>query len=116
MVFVRPAGQASVFRHARRQGDAPLLGPFRTFQVPIRDIASQTELDLEQLVNVDRMPIASALPTARTGSTWRRLHSLEDLDLVFDSNSGNGRDGKPSACPNVRNQRDSPRVKSHGAG
>ena len=46
-------------------GDAPPLGPFRTFQVPIRDIASLTGLDLEQLVAVDRMPIAAALPTAR---------------------------------------------------
>jgi endonuclease G len=73
-------------------GDAPPLGPFRTFQVPIRDIASLTGLDLERLVDVDRMPIASALPTARTGSTWRQLHSLEDLDLDLDSASGNGRD------------------------
>ncbi len=29
--------------------DAPPLGPFRTFQVPIRDIAALTGLDLDQL-------------------------------------------------------------------
>lgn len=65
-------------------GDTPPLGPFRTFQVPIRDIAALTGLDLEQLIAVDRMPIAAALPTARPGSTWRQLHTAEDLDLDFD--------------------------------
>lgn len=64
--------------------DAPPLGPFRTFQVPIRDIATLTGLDLDQLAAVDRMPIAAALPTARVTSTWRELHSPEDLDLDFD--------------------------------
>lgn len=70
-----------------RQGvtdDAPPLGPYRTFQVPIRDIAALTGLDLDQLVAVDRMPIAAALPRARVTSTWRELHSPEDLDLDFD--------------------------------
>ena len=64
--------------------DAPPLGPFRTFQVPIRDIAALTGLGLDQLVAVDRMPIASALPSARVTETWRELHSPEDLDLDFD--------------------------------
>lgn len=64
--------------------EAPPLGPFRTFQVPIRDIAALTGLVLNQLVAVDRMPIASALPSARVTSTWRELHSPEDLDLDFD--------------------------------
>jgi endonuclease G len=52
--------------------------------VPIRDIAALTGLDLGQLVAVDRMPIASELPSARVTSTWRQLHSPEDLDLDFD--------------------------------
>lgn len=64
--------------------DAPPLGPFRTFQVPIRDVAALTGLGLDQLVAVDRMPIAAALPSARVTETWRELHSLEDLDLDFD--------------------------------
>ncbi len=64
--------------------DAPPLGPFRTFQVPIRDIARLTGLDLAQPSAVDRMPIAAALPTARITSTWRELTSLECLDLDFD--------------------------------
>jgi hypothetical protein len=39
---------------------------------------------MDQLVAVDRMPIAAALPTARVTSTWSELYSLEDLDLDFD--------------------------------
>ncbi len=66
--------------------EAPPLGPFRTFQVPIRDIAALTGLDLDQLIAVDRMPIAAELPTARVTSTWRKLLSPEDLDLDFDLN------------------------------
>ncbi|WP_258229216.1 DNA/RNA non-specific endonuclease [Arthrobacter sp. HMWF013] len=66
--------------------EAPPLGPFRTYQVPIRDIAALTGLDLDQLVAVDRMPIAAELPTARVTSTWRKILSPEDLDLDFDLN------------------------------
>ncbi|BBE24514.1 hypothetical protein MN0502_33970 (plasmid) [Arthrobacter sp. MN05-02] len=65
-------------------GDAPPLGLFRTFQVPIRDVAALTGLNLEQLVGVDRMPIATALPNARVTSAWRELTSPECLDLDFD--------------------------------
>ncbi len=49
--------------------DAPPLGPFRIFRVPIRDIAALTGLDLAQLAAVDRVPIASALPGARVTET-----------------------------------------------
>lgn len=65
-------------------GDAPPLGPFRTFQVPIRDIAVLTGLDLAQLIGIDRMPIATSLPSARVTSAWRELTSPECLDLDFD--------------------------------
>ena len=64
--------------------DVPPLGPFRTFQAPIRDIAELTGLDLNQLVAVDRMPIAATLGAASVGSTWRKLNAVEDLDLGFD--------------------------------
>jgi endonuclease G len=64
--------------------EAPPLGPFRTFQTPIRDIAELTGLNLDQLVGVDRMPIAATLGAARVGSTWRELVSSECLDLDFD--------------------------------
>lgn len=62
----------------------PPLGPFRTFQVPVRDIATLSGLDLDQLVEADRMPIAAALPTAAVTSAWRELSSPECLDLNFD--------------------------------
>ncbi|WP_251023762.1 hypothetical protein [Arthrobacter sp. ISL-65] len=64
--------------------DVPPLGPFRTFQAPIRDIAELTGLDLDQLITVDRMPIAATLSADRVGSTWRELGAVEDLDLDFD--------------------------------
>ena len=64
--------------------NVPPLGPFRTFQTPIRDIATLTGLDLDQLVSVDRMPIAATLGSARVGTTWRELVSMECLDLDFD--------------------------------
>jgi DNA/RNA endonuclease G (NUC1) len=64
--------------------DVPPLGPFRTFQTPIRDIAELTGLDLDQLVQVDRMPIAATLGAVGVGTTWRELASLECLDLDFD--------------------------------
>jgi endonuclease G len=63
---------------------APPLGPFRTFQTPIRDITELTGLDLDQLAAVDRMPIAATLGAAKVGSTWRELGAPEDLDLDFD--------------------------------
>jgi endonuclease G len=64
--------------------EARPLGPFRTFQTPIRDVAALTGLVLDQLIAVNRMPIAAALPTARITTTWRELHSPGDLDLDFD--------------------------------
>lgn len=64
--------------------EAPPLGPFRTFQVPVRDIAELTGLNLNQLVAADRMPIAATLHTAQVGTTWRELVSTECLDLDFD--------------------------------
>jgi endonuclease G len=67
--------------------EAPPLGPFRTFQVPVRDIAALTGLNLDQLVAADRMPISRALTTTPVISTWRRLNSPLDLDLDFDLNS-----------------------------
>lgn len=42
--------------------DAPPLGPFRTFQVPIRDIARLTGIGLAQLSAVDRIPTCQPSP------------------------------------------------------
>ncbi|WP_429458217.1 DNA/RNA non-specific endonuclease [Microbacterium sp. ZKA21] len=55
---------------------APPLGAFRTFQVPIVDIADAAGVDLGPLVGADVM----AAPAARPGP-WRELDSLEDVRL-----------------------------------
>lgn len=53
----------------------PDLGPFRTFQAPIADIAGLTGLDLTQLVEADVLP-----PTA-VAEPWRRLTAATDIRL-----------------------------------
>lgn len=57
----------TVLADAATAGNPPPLGPFRTFQVPITDIATLTGLDLTALAAADRLPV----PTAATGSTTR---------------------------------------------
>ena len=52
------------------------LGRFRTFQVPIADIAALTALGLDQLVAADRY----ATEGVRDGG-WRELTSREDITL-----------------------------------
>jgi endonuclease G len=64
---------------AQAAGEPPPLGPFRTFQVPISDIAGLTGLDLAQLTAVDRF--ARGGTSARTMSRWIELHSLTDITL-----------------------------------
>ncbi|WP_248305677.1 DNA/RNA non-specific endonuclease [Agromyces sp. H66] len=56
-------------------GEAPPLGPFRTFQVPIADIAALTGLVMRDLVAADRMPPAIA------GVGWRRIEQPGDIML-----------------------------------
>jgi DNA/RNA endonuclease G (NUC1) len=57
--------------------EAPPLGPFRTFQVPVADIADLTGLDLGPLVAADRLLIGSA--AVRAEPTWTELTALEDI-------------------------------------
>ncbi|MFF1506721.1 DNA/RNA non-specific endonuclease [Streptomyces sp. NPDC058326] len=57
-------------------GAPPPLGPFRTYQVPVSDVAEITELEFGPLPDVDVMPPARA-PEER----WRRLESYEDMVL-----------------------------------
>jgi endonuclease G len=56
-------------------GEAPPLGPFRTFQVPVSDVAGLTGLVMPELVAADVMPSTVAV----TG--WRELESLEAIRL-----------------------------------
>ncbi|MFE7130557.1 DNA/RNA non-specific endonuclease [Streptomyces sp. NPDC057638] len=57
-------------------GEPPPLGAFRTYQVPVSDIAEVASLDLGPLPAADRMPPARD-PEAR----WRRLESHDDIAL-----------------------------------
>jgi endonuclease G len=66
-------------------GEAPPLGPFRTFQVPVADIAALAGVVLDQLVLVDLMGAAAtgeAPPPGRANTGWRQLSSLEDVVLA----------------------------------
>ncbi|MEU8523522.1 DNA/RNA non-specific endonuclease [Streptomyces sp. NBC_01216] len=57
-----------------KPGAPPPLGPFRTYQVPVPDVAELTELELGALPDVD------LLQSARTPEErWRRLESYDDI-------------------------------------
>jgi len=66
-------------------GKIPPLGPFRTFQVPIADIAALTGVVLDQLALVDRLgaPVTGVAPPPGQVSTgWKPLAALEDVVLT----------------------------------
>ena len=70
---------------AAATGAVPPLGAFRTFQVPIADIAVLTGVDLDQLILVDRLNAPATgetpPPPGGTSSTWVQLGSLDDVVL-----------------------------------
>ena len=70
-------------RRAELAGDPPPLGPFRTFQVPIPDIAALTGLRLGPLEAADRLdaaPIpAEVEPLGGIRLRWRELSTRADL-------------------------------------
>jgi endonuclease G len=69
---------------AAAAGEIPPLGPFRTFQVPIADIAALSGVVLDQLVAVDRMPAPPAEEIPAPGQAaggWVQLRSLSDVRL-----------------------------------
>jgi endonuclease G, mitochondrial len=66
-------------------GAAPPLGAFRTFQVPIADIAALTGVGLDQLVGADLLPSAvtgAAPEPGQPAEGWIELRSLEDVVLA----------------------------------
>ncbi|MCW2698959.1 MAG: non-specific endonuclease [Blastococcus sp.] len=70
------------FRGAAEAGAAPPLGAFRTFQVPIADIASLTGVPLDQLAAVDLLPAQPSFAPPQAGQAaggWVELRSLEDV-------------------------------------
>ncbi|NHC44974.1 DNA/RNA non-specific endonuclease [Motilibacter aurantiacus] len=58
-------------------GDAPPLGPFRTFQAPVADVAQLTGLDLGVYADVDRYAPAAGVREQR----WRLLTGYGDVVL-----------------------------------
>ena len=64
------------FDDAEAAGQPPPLGPFRTFQVPIGDIARLTGLALEQLTAVDRL-VTVTVDASTTG--WVELQAFTDI-------------------------------------
>jgi len=60
-------------------GEAPPLGPFRTFRVPIADIAALTHLSMPELEAADRLPAT----VAATG--WRRVETFDEILLGSES-------------------------------
>lgn len=73
--------------NARRRAVAdapPPLGPFRTFQVPVADVAAVAGLDLGSLVEAD---VLAPVPVATPGRTpepalWRELHAWTEITLA----------------------------------
>ncbi|WP_253208913.1 hypothetical protein [Streptomyces niphimycinicus] len=61
---------------ARRAGDPPPLGAFRTFQVPVSDIANLTGPDLGPLPAADRLPTR-----VRAARRWTLLESYDDITM-----------------------------------
>ncbi len=71
-------------RRVRGDDAPPPLGPFRTFQVPVGDVAAVTGLELESLVTADVLePVPAAVPP-RTPSPehWRELHAWNEITLA----------------------------------
>ncbi|CAM3495409.1 hypothetical protein GCM10007368_33840 [Isoptericola cucumis] len=62
----------AVTARALADGELPPLGPFRTFQVPVADVAALTALDLGPLVAADVLP-AAARAAGPAPDTWREL-------------------------------------------
>ena len=61
--------------------EAPPLGPFRTFAVPVEDVARLTGLDLGPLAAADVLALPAAPPVAGPRGRWSELRSLDDVAL-----------------------------------
>jgi endonuclease G len=65
---------------ARDAGDLPPLGPFRTFQVPVRNIAALTGLEIAQLAEADSLQVVPTIqPPSGLPAGWVPLESAEQL-------------------------------------
>ena len=74
----------AALEEAAAAGEPPPLGAYRTFQVPIADIAMLAGVRLDQLVAVDRLsaPPAEAPPApGQPAGGWIELQTLDDVRL-----------------------------------
>jgi endonuclease G len=74
----------AVLEEAAAAGEPPPLGAYRTFQVPIADLAAMTGVELGQLVAVDRLPVGPAEAPPAPGQPaggWIELQTLDDVRL-----------------------------------
>jgi endonuclease G, mitochondrial len=72
------------FGGAAAEGVVPPLGPFRTFQVPIADLATVSGVALDQLAAVDLLstpPAVAPTPPGKVADGWVELRSLRDIVL-----------------------------------
>ena len=75
-------------RRSLEPGEPPPLGAYRTFQVPLVDIATLTELNLEPLLAADLLGAAPSVPAAAllagarfVETRWRQLRQFADQQL-----------------------------------
>lgn len=73
-------------RGLRAGEEVPGPGPFRTFQVPVADIAALTGLDMGQLAAADRYRVPAeaqdeGVRGARAVRRWRALEKFDDISL-----------------------------------
>lgn len=77
----------TVTNQALAAGEPPPLGPYRTYQVPIIDTETLTQLDLPQLAAADRISAGEPVPAARlrrdsaTIADWHHLNSYLTIQL-----------------------------------
>lgn len=71
--LTRDAAQRAL-AEAAKAGNPPPLGAFRTFQVPVTDVAEITGLNLGPLPAADRLPAA-----VRAAKRWTQLEAFEDI-------------------------------------
>jgi endonuclease G len=60
--------------------EAPPLGPYRTYQVPVEEIGALTDLDVRILAAADRMPAPRAAVLPDRGR-WRELQNWSAITL-----------------------------------
>ena len=66
---------------ARIDETGPVFGPYRTFQVPVRDVESVALLDFGPLRATDPLADDDDQGPAAAGGRWREIHSYGDIVL-----------------------------------